>query len=93
MIVIPIRIHTNLKAEILDEFELKKKGLHTSAFKYRIEELRCSLRDIALRSRRVIDERTKGFQLDAFIESIIDKVRAIFNQFPPLRLLISPPPS
>jgi hypothetical protein len=82
LLVFPVRIHTNLKAETLDEFERKKKGLHTSAFKFRIEELRGSLRDLAFNSSRAKEECLRDNRLDKFIESIVDKVCA--RSDPPL---------
>jgi len=72
--VFPVRIHTNLKAETLDDFERKKKGLHISAFRFRIEELRNDLRRMACDSSRAKEEGLKDGGLDKFIESIIDKV-------------------
>ena len=72
--VFPVRIHTNLKAETLDDFERKKKGLHISAFRFRIEELRNDLRRMACDSSRAKEEGLKDCGLDKFIESIIDKV-------------------
>jgi hypothetical protein len=72
--VFPVRIHTNLKAETLDDFERKKKGLHISAFRFRIEELRNDLRRTACDSSRAKEEGLKDGGLDKFIESIIDKV-------------------
>jgi hypothetical protein len=72
--VVPVRIHTNLKAETLDDFERKKKGLHISAFKFRIDELRNDLRQMASDSSRAKEEGLKDDSLDKFIESIIDKV-------------------
>ena len=76
--VFPVRIHTNLKAETLDEFERKKKGLHIAAFKFRIEELRISLRDIALKSDRAKEyELNRQQLLSEFVESIIQKVGTV----------------
>lgn len=79
--VVPVRIHTNLKAETLDDFERKKKGLHISAFKFRIDELRNDLREMASASSRDKEEDVKDDRLDKFIESIIDKVFTIASMF------------
>jgi hypothetical protein len=79
--VVPVRIHTNLKAETLDDFERKKKGLHISAFKFRIDELRNDLRQMASASSRDKEEDVKDDRLDKFIESIIDKVFTIACMF------------
>jgi hypothetical protein len=72
--VFPVRIHTNLKAETLEDFERKKKGLHISAFKFRIDELRHDLRQMASNSSRAKEEGLKDGSLNLFIESIINKV-------------------
>jgi hypothetical protein len=72
--VFPVRIHTNLKAETLDDFERQKKGLHISAFKFRIDELRNDLRQMASDSSRAKEEGLKDGSLDKFIETITDKV-------------------
>ena len=80
LLIFPIRIHTNLKAETIDDLELKKKCMHVSAFKFRIEELRGRLRDVALRSSRAQDEALKDDKLDKFIDRIIDKVFALSLQ-------------
>jgi hypothetical protein len=81
--IIPVRIHTNLKAETLDDFVRKKKGLHTSAFRFRIEELRVNLLQLALNSSRVHDPGFKRDSLDSLIESIVDKarLRLLFTRF------------
>ena len=76
MHIFPVRIHTNLKAEKLEEFEIKKKGLHIAAFKFRIEELRISLRDTAVKCARArefpLQDRYR--MLDEFVESIVKQV-------------------
>ena len=79
MSIFPVRIHTNLKAEKLEEFERKKKGLHIAAFKFRIEELRISLRDTAIKSARAKEFPVQGRyrMLDEFVESIVVKVGAV----------------
>jgi hypothetical protein len=79
--VFPVRIHTNLKAETLDDFERKKKGLHISAFRFRIEELRNDLRRTACDSSRAKEEGLKDGGLDKFIESIIGKVFTLTFSF------------
>jgi hypothetical protein len=76
LLVFPIRIHTNLKAETIDDLELKKKAMHLSAFKFRIQELRCSLRHAAVQSARAKDEKLQDDGLDRFIDSIVCKVLA-----------------
>lgn len=78
--IVPVRIHTNLKAETIDEFEQKKKGLHISAFKFRVEELRSSLLKMAKSSKRWETEKDKDDGMLAnFIDRIIAKVRDSFQ--------------
>jgi len=77
MSVFPVRVHTNLQAETLDKFVRKKKGLHIAAFKFRIEELRVTLRDTALKSDRAKEYKPDEQQLlVAFVDSIVEKVAA-----------------
>ena len=77
--IFPVRIHTNLKAEKLEEFERKKKGLHIAAFKFRIEELRISLRDTAVKCARAREfpVQSRYRMIDEFVESIVKQVVAV----------------
>ena len=90
VVVIPVRVNVNLKAERLEQLEESKKSIHITEFEYRVNELRERLQELAqsataeARLKRDRDKFghmwKKTFTVAGCIEALVSKVQAILAQ-------------
>jgi len=88
LLVVPVRLNVNLKAEKLEQLEEKQKDIHVTGFRYRIAELRQMLTRTAtvenaesrLKSDRFEHKRRKLHTVSGLIDALVSKVEAVFER-------------
>ena len=81
--VIPVKVNSNLKTETVEELVTKKRDLHLAAFRYRIDEIKKQLKDVAETRKadeRLEQDRTReGYSVQLFLDKIVEQCKNVYS--------------